>query len=239
MSSPSSFAEESDSEEIFSSSFPAISKIEEEGSESSEGLSDIKHFISSLENINEEDIFNENDLTNININQKDTNKIIAPINIKTATTKEDSKEGLILNEIEEARELLEDVTNLENKIIRSLRYKKRISLSNLNNYLKNKSLKEIKLKNLKEIFGDISPKNTYIINTALELERKKGETALMKLNKLTLEKISHLIGKFKTVENLLKGKNKRMKKNQIKKYEKKEDEKIGDEKKEEKPMDIE
>ena len=51
----------------------------------------------------------------------------------------------------------------------------------------------------------------------MELERKKGKTALLKLNKLTLEKVSHLIGKFKTVENLLKGKNKMLKKNQIKK----------------------
>ena len=47
MSNPSSFAEESEPEEIFSSSFPDISNIEER-SESSEGLSDIKCFFEKL-----------------------------------------------------------------------------------------------------------------------------------------------------------------------------------------------
>ena len=50
MSNPSSFAEESEPEEIFSSSFPDISNIEER-SESSEGLSDIKCLFNSFEKL--------------------------------------------------------------------------------------------------------------------------------------------------------------------------------------------
>ena len=233
MSNPSSFAEESEPEEIFSSSFPDISNIEE-GSESSEGLSDIKCFFNSFEKIGKEEKFNENDLTSINLNQKDIKENIQPIVIKTATTKEDSKAWPILNEIEETKELLKNIKNLENKKIRSLGYKKRISLSNINNYFKNKSLDEMKLKTLEEIFGAISTKNAYIIKTALELERKKGKTALSKLNKLTLEKVFHLIRKFGAVEDFLKQKNKKLKKYQLKKYEN-----IEEKKEEEKPMEIE
>ena len=92
MSNPSSFLEESEPEEIFSSSFPDISNIEE-GSESSEGLSDIKCFFNSFEKIGKEEKFNENDLTNINLNQKDIKENIQPIVIKTVTTEEDSKPG--------------------------------------------------------------------------------------------------------------------------------------------------
>ena len=233
MSNPSLFLEESEPEEIFSSSFPDISNIEE-GSESSEGLSDIKCFFNSFEKIGKEEKFNENDLTSINLNQKDIKENIQPIVIKTVTTKEDSKLGAILIEIEETKELLKNIKNLENKKIRSLGYKKRISLSNINNYFKNKSLDEIKPKTLKEIFEAISNKNAYIINTALELERKKGKTALSKLNKLTLEKVFHLIGKFGAVEDFLKQKNKKLKKYQLKKYEN-----IEEKKEEEKPMEIE
>ena len=233
MSNPSSFAEESEPEEIFSSSFPSLSSIEE-GSESSQDLSDIKCFFNSFEKFGKEEKFNENDLTNINLNQKDIKENIQTIVIKTVTTKEDSKAWSILNEIEETKELLKNIKNLENKKIRSLGYKKRISLSNINNYFKNKSLDEMKLKTLEEIFGAISTKNAYIIKTALELERKKGKTALSKLNKLTLEKVFHMIRKFGAVEDFLKQKNKRLKKNQLKKYEN-----IEDKKEEEKPMEIE
>ena len=229
MSNPSSFAEESKQEEIFSS-FPSLSNIEE-GSESSKDLSDIKSF---FEKIGKEEKFNENDLTNINLNQKDIIENIHPIVVKTVITKEDSNSWKILNEIEETKELLKNIKNLENKKIKSLGYKKRISLSKINNFFKNKSLDEIKQKTLEEIFGAISIKNTYIIKTALELERKKGKTALSKLNKLSLEKVFHLIRKFGTIEDFLKRKNKKLKKNQVKKYEKK-----GDEKEEEKPMEIE
>ena len=229
MSNPSSFAEKSESEEIFSS-FPLLSNVEE-GSESSENLSDIKSFFAKIVI---EDKFNENDLTNINLNQKDINEIIQPIVIKTVTTKEDSKSGPILNEKEETKELLKNIKNLENKKIRSLGYKKRISLSNLNNFFKNKSLDEMKLKTLEEIFGAISTKNAYIIKTALELARKKGKTALSKLNKLILEKVFHSIRKFGAVEDFLKQKNKRLKKNQLKKYEN-----IEDKKEDEKPMENE
>ena len=233
MSNPISFAEESEPEEIFSSSFPSFSNIEE-GSESSQDLSDIKCFFNSFEKFGKEEKFNEYDLTNINLNQKDIKENIQTIVIKTVTTKEDSKSGPILNEIEEIKELLKNIKNLENKKIRSLGYKKRISLSNINNYFKNKSLDEMKLKTLEEIFGAISTKNAYIIKTALELERKKGKTALSKLNKLTLEKVFHMIRKFGAVEDFLKQKNKRLKKNQLKKYEN-----IEDKKAEEKPMEIE
>ena len=230
MSNPSSFAEESEPEEIFSSSFPSLSNIEE-GSESSQDLSDIKSF---FEKIGNEDKFNENDLTNINLNQKDINENIHQIEIKIVTTKEYSKSGPILNEIEKTKELLKNIKNLENKKIRSLGYKKRISLSNLNNFFKNKSLDEIKQKTLEEIFESISTKNTYIIKTALELERKKGKTGLSKLNKLSLGKVFHLIGKYGAVEDFLKQKNKTLKKNQLKKYKN-----IEDKKEEEKPMEIE
>ena len=230
MSNPISFAEESEPEEIFSSSFPSLSNIEE-GSESSQDLSDIKSF---FEKIGNEDKFNENDLTNINLNQKNINENIHQIEIKTVTTKEDSKSGPILDEIEKTKELLKNIKNLENKKIKSLGYKKRISLSNMNNFFKNKSLDEIKQKTLEEIFESISTKNAYIIKTALELERKKGKTALSKLNKLTLEKVFHLIRKFGAVEDFLKQKNKKLKKYQLKKYEN-----IEEKKEEEKPMEIE
>jgi hypothetical protein len=149
------------------------------------------------------------------------------------------------------KQFLRSVKNMENKIIRDLGYKKKISLGKYNNFLKNNDLSEIKQKTLKEIFAAISPKNIYFINLFSSIEFKKGKTALMELNKLTFEEmydyyiqdckciisgnhLYNLTGKFKTLKDVSKQNKKKLKKNKIKRNNKRRDKKEG-----EKPKEIE
>ena len=171
-------------------------------------------------------------------------------NIKNVLNPNDSK----LKDFDKktVKQFLRSVKNMENKIIRDLGYKKKISLGKYSNFLKSNDLNEIRHKTLKEIFAAISPKNIYFINLFSSIEFKKGKTALMELNKLTFEEmydyyiqdckciisgnhLYNLTGKFKTLKDISKQNKKKLKKNKIKRNNKRLDKKEGEKSKEIEP----
>jgi hypothetical protein len=221
-----------------------------------EESSEILYTINPIEEIKEEEKeeiiikqeYNNNELRNeyIKINIE---KNLRQNNIKNVLNPNDS----ILKDFDKksVKQFLRSIKNMENKIIRDLGYKKKISLGKYNNFLKNNTFDEIKHKTLKDIFAAISPTNTYFINLFSDIEIKRGKTSLMELNKLTFEEmydyyiqdckciisgnhLYNLTGKFKTLKDVSKQNKKKLKKNKIKRNNKRLDMKEG-----EKPKEIE
>ena len=221
-----------------------------------EESSEILYTINPIEEIKEEEKeeiiikqeYNNNELRNeyikINIEKK-----IEKNNFKSILSTNDSKQKDF--DKKSVKQFLRSIKNMENKIIRDLGYKKKISLGKYNNFLKNNTLDEIKHKTLKDIFAAISPTNTYFINLFSDIEIKRGKTSLMELNKLTFEEmydyyiqdckciisgnhLYNLTGKFKTLRDVSKQNKKKLKKKRIKKNNKRLRSKEG-----EKPNEIE
>ena len=76
-----------------------------------------------------------------------------------------------------------------NKIIRTLRKNKRLSLGKINKYLKNISNKDINKKTFREIFKPISSRNDKVIGKIIRLEKQKRKTAFTELFKFTFEEM--------------------------------------------------
>lgn len=222
----------------FSSNFSRL----EENDNFDDVLSSELFLVNPSEKFEEKEIifsqeYNNNKLKNKEtiINIKETNNIKCFFRISNSKEKNCERNAI--------KEFLRSVRNMENIIIKDLGYKNNISLGKLNYFLKNNSLEEIKHKTLKEIFGAISPKNIFIINYFNDVERKKGKTIFGELNKLTFEEmydyyiqdckciisgihLYNLSGKFKTLKDVSKKKNKKLKKNHIKKRKKKHNDKV-------------
>ena len=221
-----------------------------------EESSEILYTINPEEEIKEEEKeeifikqeYNKSEIRNeyIKINME---KNLRQNNLKSILSTNDSKPKDF--DKKSVKQFLRSIKNMENKIIRDLGYKKKISLRKYNDFLKNNNLDEIKHKTLKEIFGAISPKNIHFINFFSNIEVKRGKTALMELNKLTFEEmydyyiqdckciisgnhLYNLTGKFKTLKDIYKQNKKKLKKNKLKKNNNRLDNKGG-----EKPNEIE
>jgi len=242
-------SDKNQSYELFNTSLSDVSK-EEEDFESVEDYSDIFYFVYSCKTIGEKEGLIEQENTDYEIRQnnstkigKEKAKIIAPKSNKKAKKLKKQKK---CKEKGEIRNFVRNLKNTENKIIRYYGYKQRIE-----DYLENKPLEEINRKTLKETFVEFSPKNAEIISYVKKLERKKGKTLFRELNKLTFEEmydyyiqdckcvisgihLYNLTRIFKTLKDVLKQKNKKLRKKQLKMNEKR-----YDDKEREKPMEIE
>ena len=247
-------SDKNQSDELFNTSLSDVSK-EEEDFESVEDYSDIFYFVYSYKTIGEKEGLIEQENTDYEIRQnnstkigKEKAKIIAPKSNKKAKKLKKQKK---CKEKGEIRNFVRNLKNTENKIIRYYGYKQRITLGKYEDYLENKPLEEIKRKTLKETFVEFSPKNAEIISYVKKLERKKGKTLFRELNKLTFEEmydyyiqdckcvisgihLYNLTRIFKTLKDVLKQKNKKLRKKQLKMNEKR-----YDDKEREKPMEIE
>ena len=223
----------SQKEEIFETSLSDISNIEEDP-ESSEALPEIVNFINASEQLEKEDI----NLTQFNISiqeddQKDLKEDIHPIVRKVIKTSEKRKAKIKNEKKEKIKDFLKSIKNLENKILRYYGYKRRISLSKLNKFLEKYTLKEIEHLTIEKILKTISPRNAEIIRCFKIIEKIKGKTAFQKLNKLKFKEmfeyykqdckcvisgkhIYNLIGKFRTLKDVLKEKIKKLNKKKLK-----------------------
>lgn len=247
-------SDKNQSDELFNTSLSDVSK-EEEDFESVEDYSDIFYFVYSYKTIGEKEGLIEQENTDYEIRQNNSTKIgkektktiVSKSNKKAKKAKKPKK----CKKKGEIRDFVRNLKNTENKIIRHYGYKQRITLGKYEDYLENKPLEEINRKTLKETFVEFSPKNAEIISYVKKLERKKGKTLFRELNKLTFEEmydfyiqdckwvisgihVYNLTRIFKTLKDVLKQKNKKLRKKQLKMNEKR-----YDDKEREKPMEIE
>lgn len=204
-------------------------EMQSEVEEDEEFVSEATYFVKTLNGCANSDKLAEMDdyLPNSN---KDKGKKYANIgNQQNISTCYETKKTFV--EQEGAKELIKSVKKTVNKIIRKTGNEIKITKKKLDSYFEKHSLEEIKKKKWKKIFASLNRKNLSIINDSKkELRGKIGHIAFRVLMKLTFEEMSdyylqdcklivsgiHLInltGKFDTLKDVMKRKNKRLGKN--------------------------
>lgn len=203
-------------------------EFQPEAEEDEEFVSEATYFVKTLSDCEEEKLEAIKNL--IPNSNKDKEKNYANIsNPQDITTCYGTKKAFEKHEV--ARELVKSVKKTVNKIIRKTGNEIKITKKKLDSYFETNSLEEIKKKKWEQIFASLHRRNLATVkDSKKKLKRKIGRIAFRVLMKLTFEEMMdyylqdcklivsgiHLInltGKFDTLKDVMKRKNKRLGKN--------------------------
>ena len=202
-------------------------EFQPEAEEDEEFISEATYFVKTLSDRENGEKLAELLIPNSN---KDKEKNYANIsNQQDITTCYGTKK--ILEKQEAAKELVKSLKKTVNQIIRKTGNEIRITKKKLDSYFETNSLEEIKKKKWEQIFASLHRRNLATVkDSKKKLKRKIGRIAFRVLMKLTFEEMmdyylqdcklivsgKHLInltGKFDTLKDVMKRKNKRLGKN--------------------------